>query len=33
MKDVLDGSSNGHREQLVQEGWILLAVAQALAGL
>jgi hypothetical protein len=33
MKDVLDGSANGHREQLVREGRNLLEAAQALAGL
>ena len=32
MKDVLDGSANGHREQLVQQGRDLLAAAQSLAG-
>jgi len=33
MKDVLDGSANGHREQLVRQGLDLLAAAQALAGI
>ncbi len=31
MKDALDGSSNGHREQLIAEGRLLLLAAQALA--
>ena len=33
MKDVLDGSANGHREQLIQQGSSLLAAAKELAGL
>jgi len=33
MKDALDGNTNGHSQQLVVEGGILLAAAQALAGL
>jgi hypothetical protein len=32
MKNVLDGSSNGHREQLIHDGQDLLAQAKALAG-
>jgi hypothetical protein len=32
MKDVLDGSARGHREQLIQQGRNLLAAAQTLAG-
>jgi hypothetical protein len=33
MKDVLDGSANGHREQLIQQGLNLLGAARTLAGL
>jgi len=33
MKDVLDGGSNGHREQLTAEGRLLLLAAKALAAL
>ncbi len=33
MKDVLDGSANGHREQLIQQGSNLLKAAKDLAGL
>ena len=33
MKNVLDGSANGHREQLVQQGLSLLAAARTLAGI
>ncbi|HKE39325.1 MAG TPA: hypothetical protein VKG21_05770 [Casimicrobiaceae bacterium] len=33
MKDVLDGSANGHREQLIQQGLSLLGAARALAGI
>jgi hypothetical protein len=33
MKDVLDGSANGHREQLIQQGNNLLEAAKGLAGL
>jgi hypothetical protein len=33
MKDVLDGSANGHREQLIQQGLSLLEAARALAGI
>jgi len=33
MKDVLDGSANGHREQLIQQGLNLLGAARALAGI
>jgi len=32
MKDVLNGTSNGHREQLILEGGLLLAAAAGLAG-
>ena len=32
MKDVLDGTANGHREQLIQQGRALLTAAQTLAG-
>jgi hypothetical protein len=32
MKDVLDGTAHGHREQLLQQGRDLLAAAQTLAG-
>jgi hypothetical protein len=32
MRDVLDGTSNGHREQLIHDGQALLAQAAALAG-
>ena len=31
MKDLLDGSANGHREHLIREGRELLEAAQALA--
>jgi hypothetical protein len=31
MKDVLDGSSNGHQEQLIRNGQVLLGLAAALA--
>ena len=33
MKNVLDGSANGHREQLIPAGSDLLEAAQTLAGL
>ena len=33
MKDVLDGGSNGHREQLIAEGRLLLLAAKVLAAL
>ncbi|HLX23482.1 MAG TPA: hypothetical protein VKR38_09080, partial [Usitatibacter sp.] len=33
MKDVLDGSSNGHREQLIAEGQGLIVAARLLAGI
>jgi hypothetical protein len=33
MKDVLDGSANGHREQLIEQGHSLLGAARALAGI
>jgi hypothetical protein len=33
MKDVLDGSANGHREQLIRQGRDLLSAARVLAGL
>jgi hypothetical protein len=33
MKDVLDGSANGHREQLIRQGSNLLEAARDLAGL
>ena len=32
MKDVLDGSASGHREQLIEQGRSLLGAAQTLAG-
>jgi hypothetical protein len=33
MKNVLDGTDNGQREQLIQEGNNLLVAARVLAGL